>query len=355
MNEEEIWSKIGRQLAGESTPAEDAELERWAAEDPSHAELLAAACRVWEAAGGHLPGRDSGAAWKRLAPLLSGSGESGAGGKGAGGAPEGRAGEPADVLIRMPHRPGHGWRAARRVVGVGITAAAALLAGLVLGRASRRPAPAPPAEPQAWHTGAAEATTVPLPDGSVVRMGPESRLEAVGARAVALEGVAYFAVATDRAAPFEVRTRAGRIRVLGTRFEARAEGDSARVAVVEGRVALAGLAGRTLEIGPGQAGLLVVGAAPETAPLPPRRRLASWMGRVLIFHDTPLSDVIAEIESVYGVPLQLVSDVADEPCVTAVFEERPFEEVVATVCRVLGSRCDVAPNQATIYWTTGGR
>ncbi|UCC73721.1 MAG: FecR domain-containing protein [Gemmatimonadota bacterium] len=351
MKDTEIWSRIGRHLAGESSPAEDAELERWAAEDPSHAALLAAARRVWAAAGGHLPGRDSGAAWKRLAPFLSG--ESGASRGGAPPVAKGEAIEPTDCAIRTPRRPRQAGRVARRIAGFGITAAAALLAGLLLGRGSRPPVPPP--EPRAWHTGPAEAATIPLPDGSVVRIGPESWLEAVGTRAVALEGVAYFAVTSDSTAPFEVRTRAGRIRVVGTRFEARAEGDSALVAVVEGRVALAGLAGRTVEIGPGQAGLLVAGVAPETAHLPPSRRLAAWMGRVLIFRDTPLSDVAAEIEAVYGIPLQLVSDAADEPRVSAVFEERPFDEVVATVCRVLGSPCEVTPDQATIYWTTGGR
>jgi transmembrane sensor len=348
----DIWSRIARHLAGESSPAEDAELERWAAEDPSHAAILAAARRVWAAAGDQLPERDSSAAWSRLAPLLSGSGESGAGRKDARRSAKGRAGEPGDLLI-APRRPRHTWRVTRRIAGFGITAAAALLAGLVLGRVSRPTVPA--AEPHAWHTGPAEATTVPLPDGSVVRIGPESWLEAEGTRSVTLEGVAYFAVASDSAAPFEVLTHAGRIRVLGTRFEARAEGDSALVAVVEGRVGLTGGAGRTLEIGPGHVGRMVTGVPPDTAPLPERGRLAAWMGRVLIFRDTPLSEVAAEIEAVYDLPVKLVSDAVDEPRVTAVFEERPFDEVVATVCRVLGSRCEVTPEEATIFWTTGGR
>jgi ferric-dicitrate binding protein FerR (iron transport regulator) len=91
-------------------------------------------------------------------------------------------------------------------------------------------------------TDTAEMATARLDDGSVVRLAPRSRLRvshAAHVRESWLDGEAYFAVAHDKARPFRVRTRAGTVEVLGTRFDLRVAADDARHRH-RGRVALHG-------------------------------------------------------------------------------------------------------------------
>src|SRR5687768_3722157 len=136
------------------------------------------------------------------------------------------------------------WRSAL----VGITAAAAVLAGLFL----RVP---DAAEKDfafgagAFVTGPKETATLVLSDGTVVRLAPQSRLRipgVSGSREVFMEGRAYFAVAKMPGYPFQVRTQAGEAVVLGTRFELQADGADLRLVVLEGRVAL-GAGGKQVE------------------------------------------------------------------------------------------------------------
>lgn len=114
--------------------------------------------------------------------------------------------------------------------------AAAVIAGLLLGRASWRSASLDPFPFGAGEsvTGPGETATIVLGDGSVVRLAPKSRIEILGvgdSRDVALDGTAYFAVAPMEGYPFRVVTRVGEALALGTRFELRAQGEELRLVV----------------------------------------------------------------------------------------------------------------------------
>jgi transmembrane sensor len=304
---EDRWRQIARHLAGESTAAEGESLARWAASHPDHAAMLEDARRAWAAAAEP----DLDAAWRALSARLD------------------------EPLVRVP-----AWR--RRMVAGGLLLAAASVALMLFARA---PSPSVPA----WSTGNAQASTVTLDDGSVVRLGPQSRLEARGARAVFLEGVAYFAVEHDAAAPFDVVTRAGTIRVLGTRFEARVVADTVHVRVVDGTVALSG-GGREMQLGAGESGQLVRGAPPAGLPaIPVAIAPAPWMGRWLLFNDTRLSLAVKEIEAAHAVRIVVQNEALLASTITATFDgEDAFEDVMRTVCLILGATCEVAARGATM-------
>src|SRR5690606_13338431 len=119
-------------------------------------------------------------------------------------------------------------------------------------------------------TGMSESTTIRLGDGTIVRLGPESRLRVVGdrdRREVWMEGRAFFAVARDEARPFHVRTPAGDAVVLGTRFDLEAR-DDLRVLVVEGAVRL-GADGKELDIESSQLGTIAPDHPPTQKELDP--------------------------------------------------------------------------------------
>src|SRR5205807_4074147 len=105
-----------------------------------------------------------------------------------------------------------------------------------------RPRPAPLRE---FATPAGQRLRLTLPDSSRVLLSVGTRLRVprdfgVPARAVELDGEAYFVVRHDARRPFLVRTRQGVTEDLGTSFDVRAypEDDYLQVVVAAGRVAL---------------------------------------------------------------------------------------------------------------------
>jgi transmembrane sensor len=195
--------------------------------------------------------------------------------------------------------------------------------------------------PVATHqTGPAETKTISLDDGSVIRLGSASELEVWGddQRRVTFTGTAFFAIAPDSSQPFVVSSRVGEAEVLGTRFEIRAEADSLRLVVVEGQVALSN-AGHRVKVGQGTSSRIVADSAPSVPHQVDVWKMLDWSGGLLIFQATPLTQVAAEVEAQFGVPFTIGDSVLGQRSVTAWFEDEPFEEVVSTICQVVGARC----------------
>jgi transmembrane sensor len=245
--------------------------------------------------------------------------------------------------LRAPQRH----RAATRLLPWGIAAAAILALTTVL--RFRAPVTGGGWQPTEIVTGAGELATVQLPDGSVARLGPRSRLRLIAApheRVVSLDGHAFFAVAKRPDRPFRVQTRGGDALALGTRFDVTTRERGLRLLVVEGRVALSAKENQT-EVGGGQAADLIDGrASPAVAVSDPA--LLKWMGRFLAFQSTPLSHVAAEIERVYGARVVLADpDLASET-VSAAFTDESFRQVAGVVCAVIGQHCTITDSVVTI-------
>ncbi len=312
MNNRIGWRMLARYLAGESRPDEAADIERWAQADPRHAEVLVEARRAWAAVPEETP-PDVEHAWSSLAGRL----------------------QPA-----APART----RARRWSWGLAAAAAVALLVAIpvVRGQLERRHAPA------SYATGPTESLTVRLPDGSVVRLAPATRLRASadGRREVWLRGTAFFAVAKHNGQPFTVHTPGGDATVLGTRFELSTAARRVRLVVVEGRVALngAGEAGTGEVVTAGQVSVAEAGRPPS----PPRRadvgQLTGWMEGVLIFQATPLSEAAHEIERQYHVTVRMSDPALGERTVSAVFDHQPLPLVATTICRIADATCEVQDN-----------
>lgn len=190
-------------------------------------------------------------------------------------------------------------------------------------------------------TGEAELATVKLPDGTVVRLAPASRLRIAGnaTREVSLDGRAFFAVTRSAdGQPFRVRTTGATATVLGTRFELSAQGESVHLVVTEGRVSL-DAADNSVEVAAGQESGVERGTAmpartAESAGLAP-----AWLGRFLVFEATPLRDAMAEIEHLYDARIVIDDETLVDATITASFTDRTLDEVVEVVCTVLNARC----------------
>jgi ferric-dicitrate binding protein FerR (iron transport regulator) len=203
-----------------------------------------------------------------------------------------------------------------------------------------------------FFTGKAERAVIELRDGTVVRLGPESRLTVLAARVqreVTLTGRAFFAVAKDSGRPFTIRTGAGALTVLGTRFDVEARERDLRLIVVEGRVAMASAAGRS-EIAAGEMSRVFDGRQLPTVPVKDAAAYVEWVGDFLAFQSTPLSQVAGEIERKYGVSVELRDSVLARRTITAWFSDRPLADVLRVVCLAAAARCTMSDS---VVWIDG--
>jgi len=248
-----------------------------------------------------------------------------------------------------------------RWVWIGAAAAAVVALGLGTIRVRRAPATPRPAAVESQigrstgvaevTTGADERTTTRLVDGSVVRLAPNSRLSleafATDHREVWVEGTAYFAVAKQTGTPFVVRTKAGSATVLGTQFELRASERQLRVVVVEGKVEV-GDGERSVRVSAGEMTVLDEGLPAAVQRVANAREIVAWVGRLIVFQDTPLRQVAAEIEQRYGVRVQIEDGELARKVVTASFSDQPAERVLSVVCQVVDAECAVGADSASI-------
>ena len=238
------------------------------------------------------------------------------------------------------------------------TAAAAVLVALAIYTSTRPTSPTGTGAlaAQEFITAPGETALVRLGDGSVIRLGPASRLSTPAggfARTVTLEGAAFFSIAHDEAQSFRVTTAAGNARVLGTRFLLATEPDELRLVVVEGRVALAA-ADLEVQVGAGQTTSLRKGRPEPVLEAPPIEDVADWLDDFLIFQDTPLSLAMQEVGRRYGTEVAVGDPVLLDRTLTMWFTSKTLEEVMTVVCSVIDAQCTIGDSVVRIQSRNGG-
>jgi transmembrane sensor len=353
------WNVLARFLAGESGAGEASAVAAWLAAHPADADVLRAldlvigrpAARETPAAA---PPVDVEAALRRVQLR--------------------RDGQPPPLPARdvIPLRP----RATRRLHWrVGALAAAAALGAVVVGVERRWDA----VEPAARVARAAEAPvrvirtavgvrdSVRLPDGTRVVLAPASRLEiaagyANGAREVRLEGAAWFAVHHDAARPFTVHAGDAVVRDIGTEFSVRADGvgpaRAVAVAVTEGTVSLARSGG------PASTAPVVLDAGDRAelhgdGPVVAARGTVTdadvaWTRGQLVYDSTPLDVVRADLRRWFGVELRVADATLASRRLTATFDTRSVDRVLAVIALALGAEVERAGDTVTLRRSASG-
>lgn len=238
----------------------------------------------------------------------------------------------------------------RRSVALGVLAASLAILGVGLASWADRTLPPTPLPGSEIVTGAGEMATVTLGDGSTIRIGPRSKIRfshTDGDHVAWLEGRAFFGVPTDPSRTFRVRTEYGEATVLGTRFEVRAEEDEFRVLVLEGSVRVATVQGET-EVREGEMSRSGRTRAPSTLSVADMGAHLDWIGRVLVFQGTPLRRALGEVERAYGMEVMLDDPALADLLVTATFTDQEIEEVLLTLCEILGVACTLDEGAARV-------
>jgi len=191
-------------------------------------------------------------------------------------------------------------------------------------------------------TANAQQERLKLPDGSFVKLNSGSEIKFLEnfsdtARSVSLSGEAYFEVIYDNR-PFYVNTGNAQIRVVGTKFGIWARDGQTRVAVREGWVAL-----RASEAASASAVILTANQASfcqkQEAPAAPKTvdagQVLGWLEGRIVFEQTPLTEVIAELQRVYNVTIELSNPALGGNTITGSFQNKPIESVLASICLTL--------------------
>jgi ferric-dicitrate binding protein FerR (iron transport regulator) len=197
--------------------------------------------------------------------------------------------------------------------------------------------------------------TMQFSDGTSVTLAPQTRLRispafGEGNRDVVLDGEAYFDVTSRTDAPFVIHTNQSVVHVLGTRFDVRAYGPSTTVGVVSGKVALttnqamsAGVIVTKDHVGTidanGEAQVRWEDMAPYTG----------WVQGKLVFHDTPLPQVLERLGRWYGVRLSTDSEKLIRKSVYAEWQDKSLEDVLQLLSEALNARVVREGDQVTLF------
>ena len=163
-----------------------------------------------------------------------------------------------------------------------------------------RPVPPQAPAPVVYETGRGEQQQLTLPDGSVVMLGPEVRLEVQfePARRVfrLRRGEAIFTAAHEPGRPFLVYAGSGWIEDIGTAFDVRSDPDRVTVTVIQGQVQVG-----TPNAGP-QGNLILsrdqqvsFGAATETVQTVDAAQATAWRSGQIAYIDQPLQKVVSDL------------------------------------------------------------
>lgn len=252
-----IW--LTRLTSGDAGPEQMGAFERWRREDARHELALADARQLWVDLGRPLQAMYA----PRLASL-------------------------------PPLVSDHGSRRVRLRRVVRSAVAAALLMGLVGG--------------QQWWTGwrfdqvtdTGAQRTLALRDGSTMWLNTDSaadiRVDESQRHVTLARGEAFFDVAHDEARPFIVDAGVGQIRVLGTAFGVRRDGDDVLVTVQRGRVQVSGGATPPVLVTPDMRVRVHTGDKVKHVDMVNADQELAWRNGRLVFEDRPLSEILNELK-----------------------------------------------------------
>jgi transmembrane sensor len=302
------WDRLARYFAGESSREEAAELERWLAENPAEAAKLK---RVQEIFFG-------------LGPIVDG----GIHVEGALHKVKTRAAQPSPTAA--------GWRS-WGWAGAGVAAAAGIAAIILVPRETDvRPITV---AASSYSTQQGMRDTITLTDGTRITLGPSSRV-AVSGRDIALDGEAFFTMASVKTGAYSVKAKGVTIRDIGTEFGVRAYADEPLKVVVSSGIVEVTVPGATVVLDSGDVGVVgPTGAVSRTADAVTADDVA-WMQGRLVFRNASMATMRADLQRWYGVELRVTDTTLQGRHFTGSFSGEPVDRVGDVIALALGARAE---------------
>lgn len=184
-----------------------------------------------------------------------------------------------------------------------------------------------------------------LPDGSKVLLNSHSTLayeeKGKGPRALKLKGEAYFTVKHNEEKPFVIQVDEVLVRDVGTAFNVKELPNAAGVEVYveEGIVDLYTETNKGIRLVKGETGIYNKATKTFTKSIDDRYIKGAAMpykSKVFNFNSTPLSEVVAQLNAVYGNKFELADDAIKNCPITVDFANETPDNIIAVITETLG-------------------
>lgn len=209
-----------------------------------------------------------------------------------------------------------------------------------------------------------ERKIITLSDGTKIWLSPSSTLQYPGQlvgnlREVKLEGEAFFEVAKDKRHPFVIHSTGMDTRVVGTSFNIQSfkAQKNYKVTVVTGIVKVAALNGaggkkKEVTLKPDQQALLDKGAGVLTSYNDPNaKEMLKRRDGILAYDDSPVQEVVADLERYYRLPVKIESKSASCRCYGEFNTNRPIYVVLEQLAAAINAKVIFRDNE---YVLKGG-
>ena len=195
---------------------------------------------------------------------------------------------------------------------------------------------------------AGEHQEIVLPEDSRIMINADSRISFnesgfIGDREIKLQGEAFFEV--NPGEEFVVRTPYGAVQVLGTSFNVIARPDRFEVSCYTGKVRVSDPEKHSSVITAGQR-IITKGKELDQESFPLSGK-PEWIQGRFVFHDQPLSTVIAELERQYDIRVDLPANLKDIRY-TGVFENGNLENALEIITWPLHLKYELDENSVII-------
>jgi|AntAceMinimDraft_14_1070370.scaffolds.fasta_scaffold53606_2 ferric-dicitrate binding protein FerR (iron transport regulator) len=179
-----------------------------------------------------------------------------------------------------------------------------------------------------------------LPDGSMIRLSEESKIEysfdlQTNTRVAKLDGKAFFDIKRDTSQKFIVKTQYCGLEVLGTQFNVEIkENSDVQVDVLSGRVKLflPQTSGDTIYLIITDNETAIISMQSNTIEKQVQEASAFYIvNETIVFNNTDLSTIIAELTKCYSVEIELDSTVNKSLKFTSSFKENSLEEILTII------------------------
>lgn len=198
-------------------------------------------------------------------------------------------------------------------------------------------------------------TVVSLHDGSKVTLNSGSSIRYIKnfsgtQREVHLTGEALFEVATDPNKPFVVEAAGMKTKALGTIFNIKAfDGMLAQVSLLEGSVEVRGEAtGEPILLNPGEAVRYGTGQNGLRKGKFETEEVMAWTNKTLFFKNTPIWDVIRDLQNWYGVEISYVNNPPSNLRVTGKFYDQTLRNVLEGLSYSAGFDYSIKEEKVTL-------
>ncbi|NDV79288.1 FecR family protein [Dysgonomonas sp. 511] len=197
------------------------------------------------------------------------------------------------------------------------------------------------------NTGDDEMLEYKLSDGSTVWLNRSSSLRypesfSGNTREIYLEGEAFFEIAPDAHKPFIIHANNTQTKVVGTSFGIKAAKDAGEVVVTVStgviNFSAEGKSGH-IELKKGEQGICDTKQRKLEKNNNPDPNSLAWKTKILVFQQSPLSEVAKVIENTYRIPVSVDGSIANLQ-ITSTFDRLSLEEIMQIIELTLQIRAE---------------